>query len=508
MILITPLLAGAAGSLEESLVVLVAKGIGIILLVMVSAKWIVPQALYQVARTRSRELFLLSIVVICLAAAWLTSSAGLSLALGAFLAGLIISESAYSHQAFGNILPFRDLFISFFFVSIGMLLDVSFLFQQPMLIALIALGVLAVKTIIAGSVAVLLGFPLRTAILVGFALSQVGEFSFILSKTGDKYGLLAGGIFELFLTISVLTMAATPFIIALAPRIADFLSRLPLPKRLKSGSHLLPEIKIAGKKDHLIIIGFGVNGRNVARVARVAGIPYVVIEMNPETVRSEQAKGEPIYYGDATEEAVLLHAQIQDAMVVIVAIADPAATRRITEISRRLNPKAHTIIRTRYLQEMKSLYELATNEVIPEEFETSVEISARVLAKYLVPRDEIERLVAEVRSDGYEMFRSLSKESVSFSDLRLQLPDVEVSVLRVDQGSSLAGKSLAQIQLRKKYEVTVLAIRRDSQILTSPYGDIQLIANDVLFVLGPPDKITVVANLLRNPKERGDAQRY
>jgi CPA2 family monovalent cation:H+ antiporter-2 len=248
-----------------------------------------------------------------------------------------------------------------------------------------------------------------------------------------------------------------------------------------------------------------VNGRNVARVARAAGIPYVVIEMNPDTVRSEQAKGEPVYYGDATQEPVLQHAHIKNAMVVIVAIADPAATRRITEISRRLNPKAHIIVRTRYLQEMKPLYELGATEVIPEEFETSVEIFSRVLAKYLVPRDEIEKLVAEVRSDGYEMFRSLSKESASFSDLKLQLPDVEVSVLRVGQRSPLAGKSLAQIQLRKKYEVTVLAIRRDSQILTSPYGDIQLTANDVLFVLGPPDKIAMVTSLFRNPEERGEA---
>ena len=506
MILVTPLLAGATGSLDESLFGLVAKGIGIILLVMLSAKWIVPQFLYQVARTRSRELFLFSIVVVCLAVAWLTSSAGLSLALGAFLAGLIISESEYSHQAFGNILPFRDLFISFFFVSIGMLLDLGFLFEQPMFIALITLGVLALKTIIAGSVTVLLGFPLRTTILVGFALSQVGEFSFILSKTGVEHHLLGENIFQLFLAVSVLTMAATPFVVALAPGMADFILRLPLPARLKSGFYPQTQRKVAAKKDHLIIVGFGVNGRNVARVARAAGIPYVVIEMNPDTVRSEQAKGEPIHYGDATQEAVLGHAHIKSAMVMIVAIADPAAARRITEISRRLNPEAHLIVRTRYLQEMKPLYELGATEVIPEEFETSVEIFARVLTKYLVPRDEIEKLVAEVRSDGYQMFRSLSKESVSFSGLKLQLPDVQVCVIRVDEASPLAGKSLAQIELRKKHEVAVLAIRRDSRILTSPDGEMLLAANDVLFVLGPPEKIALVANLFRSPKERGKAQ--
>ncbi len=504
MILVTPLLAGATGNLGESVLVLLAKGIGIILLVIISTKWIVPQVLYQIARTRNQEVFLLSVVVICLGVAWLTSKAGLSLALGAFLAGLIISESEYSHQALGNILPFRDVFTSFFFVSIGMLLDVGFLFQQPGTIALIALGVLVLKSIIACFATVLLGFPFRTSILVGLALSQVGEFSFILSRTGVEHGLLAGNIYQMFLAFSVLSMAATPFIITLAPRAADIILRLPLPKRLISGFYPVSEIKVKGKKDHLIIIGFGVNGRNVARAARLSGIPYAVIEMNPETVRSEQAQGEPIYYGDSTQEVVLQHANIKDARIVVTAINDPASTRRITEIIRRLNPKVHLIVRSRYLQEMKPLYELGANEVIPEEFETSVEIFTRVLTKYLIPRDKIEALVAEIRSDGYEMFRSLFKESSSFSDLNLQLPDVEISTLRVVERSPLVGKSLAEIELRKKYGVTVLAIRRNSQILSNPHGDIQLCVNDVLFVLGPPDRVAEVAGLSQNPEE-GDA---
>ncbi len=502
MMLFTPFLAGATGNLGESLVILIAKGIGIILLVIVSAKWIVPQVLYQIARTRNRTLFLLSVVVICLTVAWITSSAGLSLALGAFLAGLIISETEYSHEALGNILPLRDVFTSFFFVSIGMLLDVGFLFQEPMRIAIIALGVLALKTVIAGFVTVLLGFPLRTAILVGLALSQVGEFSFILSKTGIEYGLLTGNIYQMFLSISVLSMAATPFIIALAPRSADFVLRLPIPRRLKSGLYPVQGIKRTRKQDHLVIIGFGINGRNLAQAARVGGIPYVIIEMNPETVKDEKAKGEPIYYGDATQDAVLQHADTKNARIVVVAINDPTATRRITEIVRRLNPRVHLMVRTRYLQELKPLYELGADEVIPEEFETSVEIFARVLAKYLVPRDEIERFIARVRSDSYDMFRSLSKESASFSDLTLQLPDVEISTLRVGVKSALAGKSLAQIELRKRYGVTVLAIRRGSQILSNPDGDMQPCANDVLFVLGPPDKLAEVTSLFHSIEER------
>ena len=444
MILVTPLLAGATGNTGESVLVLIAKGIGIIGLVIVSTNWIVPRVLYQIARTRSQELFLLSIIVICLAVAWATSSAGLSLALGAFLAGLSISESEYSYQALGNILPFRDVFTPFFFVSIGMLLDVGFLFRQPGSIALIALSVLVLKSIIACFATVLLGFPFRTSILVGLALSQVGEFSFILSKTGVEHGLLAGNIYQIFLAFSILSMAATPFIIALAPTLADTILRLPVPKRLVLGIYPISETKVVDRKDHVIIIGFGVNGRNVARAARFAGIPYAIIEMNPATVRSEQAKGEPIYYGDATQETVLQKANIKNARIVVVAINDPTATRRITEVVRRISPKVHLIVRTRYLQEMKPLYELGASEVIPEEFETSIEIFTRVLTKYLIPRDEIERIVAEMRADGYEMFRSIPKTSVSISDLKLQLHDIDISTFRIAQGSPLIGKTLAR----------------------------------------------------------------
>jgi CPA2 family monovalent cation:H+ antiporter-2 len=223
------LLAGSSGNLVGSLLVLSAKGMGILLVVFISARWVVPTVMYQVARTRSRELFLLSIVALCLGVAWLTYYIGLSLALGAFLAGLILSE--YSGQALGNILSFRDVFTSFFFVSIGMLLDVGFLLQRPGLIAVIALCVLSLKAILAGSTAVLLGFPLRTTILVGLALSQIGEFSFILSRSGIEYGLLPAPTYQLFLVVSVLTMAATPFVLALGPRMTDLALHLPLPRR-------------------------------------------------------------------------------------------------------------------------------------------------------------------------------------------------------------------------------------------------------------------------------------
>lgn len=500
MILATPLLSIARLSLDGSVMLALLKGIGVILLVIVAARWIVPRVLYQIAKTRNREVFLLSIFVICLAVAWATSSVGFSLSIGAFLAGLIISESEYGHEALSNVLPFRDIFTSFFFISIGMLLNIGFLFEQTVLVVLIAFGVLFAKSVIAGLAAVLLGLPLRTSLLVGLALCQVGEFSFILSETGIENGLLDESSYQMFLAVSVLTMLVTPFIIILAPRFADSILRLPIPGKLRSGFYPLTEVNFQTKKDHLIIIGYGLNGRNIARAARAAGIPYVIIEMNPDTVKSEQAKGEPIYYGDATRETILEHANIKDARIVVSVVNDPASNRRIVELSRRLNPEGYVVSRTRYVNEVKPLYEIGADEVVPEEFETSIEIFTRVLEKYLIPKGNIEGLIAEVRSDGYKMFRNASADVLSTPDLKIQLPDIKISTLSVAENSPLVGKSLAEMRLRQRYGILVLAIRRNSEIISNPDSNMEFLAEDDLFVLGAPDKIAEIDSLVLNPE--------
>lgn len=217
--------------------------------------------------------------------------------------------------------------------------------------------------------------------------------------------------------------------------------------------------------------------------------------MNPETVRSEQAKGEPIYCGDATHEPILQHANLRQARIVVVAINDPTATRRIAEAVRRLNRKVHLIVRTRYLQEMNPLYQLGADEVIPEEFETSVEIFTRVLNKYFVPIDEIEKLVAKARADGYQMFRSFPRASPSLADLKLQLGDIDISAFRISPGSPLVGKTLAQVELRGRYGVCAVAIRRNSQILSNPDADTLLQSGDVLFLLGSSLKLSEAMSL-------------
>jgi CPA2 family monovalent cation:H+ antiporter-2 len=247
-------------------------------------------------------------------------------------------------------------------------------------------------------------------------------------------------------------------------------------------------------QDHLVIIGFGINGRNVAHAARHAGIPYAIIEMNADTVRAERQHGEPMFYGDATQEAVLKQVKVSQARTVVSVIADAAATRRVIGLARQLNPAAHIIARTRYVNEMKALYRLGANEVIPEEFETSVEIFTRVMTKYLVPKDEIARVVAEVRDDNYQMFRNISgAASMSMADLHLHLQDVEIAPIFVPPDSPLAGKSLAELDLRNRTGLTLLVIRRDKQLMTNLDAATKICYNDELFVIGSPDKVAIAS---------------
>lgn len=491
MMLVTPLLAGKGGlSTAGAWSALIFKAVAIVALVFAGAKWLVPSLLYLAAGTRSRELFLLTVVGLCLGVSWLTSLAGLSLALGAFLAGLVISESEYNQQALGSIVPFRDVFSSFFFVSIGMLFDPVFFVNRYALILPLAVGVVAVKALAATVASAFLGLPLRTAVIAALTLSQIGEFSFILSNAGLRYALLTEDQYQIVLAVSIITMAATPFIAAVAPSAARVVSGLPILRNRALGRSSAPAPSPRQPlQDHLIIVGFGINGRNLARAARAAAIPYIVIEMNAETVRREKAKGEPIYFGDAAQETVLAHAGIAEARIVTIVINDAAATRRITELARRLNPKIHIIARTRYVQEVQALYRLGANEVVPEEFETAVEIFTRLLKKYLVPQGEIDKLVAEVRADGYQMFRSPSTPPTMVSDLLFHLPEAEVSTFRVAEASPCAGKRLADIDLRKKYGITVVAIRRGSQMIFNPEGDMAVEAGDIVVVMGKPEQV-------------------
>lgn len=501
MILLAPILAKTSGTAAEPIWVLLLKVVLVLGFLFVSARWIAPYLLYKIARQQNRELFIISIITMGLAVAWLTSSIGLSLSLGAFIAGLIISESEYSHQALGHVLPFRDVFTSLFFVSVGMLFNVGAFMQAPAAFIGAALGVLLGKALLAGLVVIILGFPLRTAVLAGMALSQVGEFSFVLSRVGLQYSLLSDEFYQLFIIVSVLTMAITPFSISMGPRTAGLLLKLPLPARIKYGIKSEPDTNIEQLNDHLVIIGFGVNGQNLARAASASGIPYVIIEMNPDIVRRERANGVPVFFGDATHLEVLGQVNMDRARVVVVAISDPAATLRVTDLIHKAFPSVHIIVRTRYIQEIHPLYEVGANDVIPEEFETSVEIFALVLKKYMVPKVDIERFIAEIRADGYEMLRSLSGKSASLKDIKLHYHDAEITDVRVAKSSPAAGQTLKELDLRRKYGVSVLLIQRASQTIVNPGRDDRLEPDDQAVLLGSPELIAGVSWIFFDPEK-------
>ncbi len=486
MMLLIPFMAGSQASFLQSIPILLIEVVGLVILVIVGTVWLVPRVLYRVARTRSQELFMLSVVVILLAMTWLTSSIGLSLALGAFLAGLIISESQYSHQALGGILPFRYVFTSFFFVSIGMLLDIRVVMGSLAIILLLVAAIVIIKALLAGATTIALGYQARSAVLVGLALSQVGEFSFILSKLGLDYGLLSAGMYQIFLAASIVTMALSPILISVSSRVSDAMGRLPLPQRFADTGK--GEAK-AELKDHLVIIGYGLNGRNLARAAKSAGIPYVIIEMNPDTVAAESARGEPIHYGDATNEKVLEHANISGARVVVIAISDAVATRRITAMARKMSPAVYIIVRTRYLKEMGPLLEMGASEVIPEEFETSLEIFARVLKRYLMPRDRIDALTSELRSEGYEALRKKAN-GYALSDLNIPAWNMEIDTITVKEGSVVAGKTIKEVELRKRHGVTILLIKRGDSVIYNPGADTSLLPGDIVLAFGEPGKLS------------------
>lgn len=487
MFLLTPILAGQSGDITTAILILIGKVVGIIVFLYVSIKYIMPGLIYNVAKTRIKEMFILSILVICLFIVWLSALAGISLALGAFLAGLIISETDYSTEAISFVEPFRDVFSSFFFVSIGMLLNINFFIENITFVLSVTGLIILIKFFTASGASLILGYPIRISIIVGLSLAQIGEFSFVLSKFGLDVGLIDENFYQRFLAVAVLSMSVTPFIFELAPKLAEKLSRTKLLKKLdKKDTMDVPEE--FQSMNHLVIIGYGLNGSNLAKVSKASGIEYVIIEMNPETVKHEKAKGEPIFYGDATKEGVLHHAGVDKARVCVIAISDPVAIRKIAETVKHENPEIYLIVRTRYVQEVDALYKLGADEVIPEEFETSVEIFTRVLNRYLVPREQISKFISEIRSDGYKIFRSLDDEANKI-DLMDHIPNYEICTIKVKSKSDLAGKSLSEIRLRELYDVTLLAIKRGEELIPNPAGNSFVKADDTLVLFGNPESL-------------------
>lgn len=498
--LLVPILSGVKGGYTDIFLTML-KAIVVIIIVIISARWGVPHILHEIVKTRSRELFLITIIMLCLATALLTQKLGLSLALGAFLAGIVISESEYASQAISDILPFKESFTGLFFISVGMLMDISFFLSNSISVISIVIIFMVVKVITATIASILIGGNVRHSIQTGFYLAQIGEFSFVLAMEGKNYGLIDDSLYQVFLSASVLTMILTPLMILLSVRVSHWVASKNITKRLEKFHQIASHHSETPKKErHVIIVGFGLNGRNIAAVLKASNIPYVILELNPTTVRKMKKLGEPIYYGDSTSSEILHKIGLDHADVLVVVISDAPATRKTVQISRTMNKNIHIIVRTRFLAEVDELISIGANEVIPEEFETSVEIFSRVLHHYHVPSNIIKEHIDNIRSDNYRALRTTTLPSKNLSERHKFISEMTTETFIIKGDSPVAGFTIKELNLRSETGATLIALQRQEKIIQNPTPEIVLQVDDILLLIGSKEQLSKAIEYLSSDK--------
>ena len=404
LLLFSNILADNSLNVPRELLMLTLKVILIIGLVYAGNKWLLPKLLYQIARTKNQELFMMSIFLICFAIALLTSVLGMSIAFGAFLAGLMISESEYSHNAFGNFMPIKDVFASFFFVSIGMLLDLSFVSENYQLVLISVLLVLIVKTIIAGGTGFILGHTFQGTVVIGLALSQVGEFSFILAKIGFQTSIISDFYYHLFLAVAVITMAFTPFVFHLSAPLTRLLMKLPLPQLMLEGLFPLKEIDIPDFKNHLVIIGKDASALKLSAMARQRNIQHISIIFDPVLAREKMNNGDLVVYGDAVNDPILKKAHVDTADIVVISVGSIIPSMAIIEKVRHISRNTFIIVRATLIRNVGLLYKVGADQVLPEKLEIAIDLFYRVLIKRSVPQHEVDRIVTDIRNESLGEF--------------------------------------------------------------------------------------------------------
>ncbi len=504
LMLLVPILAGRESASWQDLMLNFFQSLGTVILLILIGRFLLPRLLINVVHIRNREILMLTNIFIALGTAYIIGYLGLSLALGAFLAGIIIAESEYSYHVLGDIIPLQMAFSALFFISIGMLLDVHTWSLHPLKSLAIGFSVIFGKTLIVIAIALIFGLGLRVAVLSGFGLAQIGEFSFIIAGAGYASGLIENNMYQIFISVSVLTMILTPLAIYLSPVFAlgtrrlpflgGLISRPPPPSAAKGPEPAAPHVDL---KDHVIIVGFGINGNNVARVLRHIGVKYIILELNPVTVKNVRGQGEMILYGDASRNDVLRTAKIENARSIVITIADPPAARQIVVLARHLNPKIVIIVRTRMLAEIDDLYRLGANDVIPEEFETSLEMADAILATFGVSETAIERAKTEMRAQRYGLLRRKRREAdFPQPSAGEALSNPELTHLKLLSDSKGVGKSLGLLDIRSQSGAVVVAVLREGRMITDPRDDMVLNQDDVVYLFGRPPELTKAGQLL------------
>jgi monovalent cation:H+ antiporter-2, CPA2 family len=395
MVLVTPYLAGSGGDpwpvLETT-----GKALLFVALAASVARFLIPWALNQVARIKKREAFVLTVMLLCLGTATATSHFGLSMALGAFIAGLIISDSEYSHQALAEILPIREILNCLVFVSIGMLFDLRVLIAHPWLVLSLLVAMMSVKTLVGFTATFAMGHSWRVALLTGVIISQASEFSFVLSKIGFNAGIVDNNVNQLFLAVAILSMFVTPGAISTGSAFQKLLDRI-IPSRWGAG-RIGAGADARKLTDHTIIAGYGLAGRNLAASLTAKNIPFMVIEYDPMVVHANRETGLNIMYGDASRPEVLKHAGIDRARAVVFTMSDPDLLLVAVELAHRLKPDQSLLIlaRARYANQIAPLEARGAHSIVAEEVSGSYEISSQILTLYAVPEADIESTVTDI----------------------------------------------------------------------------------------------------------------
>jgi CPA2 family monovalent cation:H+ antiporter-2 len=426
------------------------------------------------------------VLTLCFGLSILTNYLGFSLALGAFIAGMILAESDFIYQIEADINPLKNVFLSIFFISVGMLLNVPFVLQYPLNVALAAVSILVVKTLIIALIAIVFKTPLNISLLIGLGLSQIGEFSFMLLNIARPLNITSDEYYQIFLSSSIISMMATPLFLGLGNIL---LHKTELKKDIEESLDL---------QKHVLIAGFGVNGQNLSKIFKSLNIPYKIIEINPNTVKKFKKEGENIVFGDITKRDNLLHLGIDKALMMVIAISDGDATLKAFTIARQLNPKIKIIVRTEFVSQIEPLYKAGADIVISQEFEASLEISAFVLKNLGIAGPIVRLKTEQLRKRHYGFFGGSSLGTQSkFAELASISNLNEAYTLLSD--SKIIGKSLGEIRNHiHPDEVNIIGIVRGESIFINPPEDFIFQKMDMILLYGFQNKIDETVEILDN----------
>lgn len=498
ILLVLPSLAPAAGQIDVLAIglTLFKAGAFIGLMLFVGAR-VVPWILLHIARTRSRELFVLVALVAAVGTA-LASAAlfGVSLALGAFLAGVVVSESPLSHQVGADVLPFREAFSVLFFVSVGMLVDPGHAVANAGAVLALTLLILLWKALAGASVCLVLRQPLRTSLLVGLGIAQIGEFSFIVGRAGVDLGMLRPEQYSLILASAVLSITANPLLFRSVGRIERILQRTSwLGPRLGPGTPEALEALPRGE-GHVVVVGCGRVGGHIVDVLGSVAVPRLVVESDAEKVEELHRREIPVLFGDASNSDILVLARLERARALVVTVPDEAAAALVVAGAAELAPELPVIARAATQQGVKQLSDLGAQDVIHPELEGGLEIVRHTLFRLGFPLREIQKYTDVVRRENYDTAIQSPEEHHALHLLLDAARNVEVSWVTLANGNPLAGRSLADANLRAQTGASVVAIRRDDTLLPNPSPELLLRAGDRLALIGDGPQVREAESLL------------